>query len=250
MKNQTTNTAPRSLRDLIADDSFGLAFQTMAQYRAALLKHEATRPAASPGLPPCPHCGQVWHAASCEVISSTLPRKPAEVFAWAVVAENDNVIIWSKNRGQVESASKKYGRPIVPVIALSAAQQAAASGALDDTKRLNMIETVIHEQGYFYLHSNKPLRDHLGLNVGGGGAMREDLDDLMRRRGSATSAPGTPEAPKELPPLPTPTARLYSQNGYRRASVSAGKGEPLFAADQMRDYARAAQLNGGQGEGN
>lgn len=36
---------------------------------------------------------------------------------------------------------------------------------------------------------------------------------------------------------------MYMQNGYRRASVSAGKGEPLFAADQMRDYARAALAN-------
>jgi len=45
MTNQTTDAAPRSLRDLIADDSFGVAFQTMAQYRAALLKHDATHPA-------------------------------------------------------------------------------------------------------------------------------------------------------------------------------------------------------------
>lgn len=42
MTKQSTNTSQQSLRDLIADDSFGVAFQTMAQYRAALLKHDAT----------------------------------------------------------------------------------------------------------------------------------------------------------------------------------------------------------------
>jgi|GEM_PF-3912621 len=52
----------------------------------------------------------------------------AEAFAWAVFAENGNVIIWSKKRSEVEPASEKYGRPIVPVVALSAAQH-ADSGA-------------------------------------------------------------------------------------------------------------------------
>lgn len=50
----------------------------------------------------------------------------AKAFAWAVFAENGNVIIWSKNRVQVESASKEYGRPIVPVIALSVERRARA----------------------------------------------------------------------------------------------------------------------------
>lgn len=82
------------------------------------------------------------------------------------------------------------------------------------------------------------------------GALPEWLDPGYQVHVSSTapSTLGTPEAPRQLPPLPTPTARMYSQNGYRRASVSAGKGEPLFAADQMRDYARAAQLDGGQRE--
>lgn len=44
MTNRITNTAQRSLRDLIADDSFSVTFQTMAQYRAGLLKHDARHP--------------------------------------------------------------------------------------------------------------------------------------------------------------------------------------------------------------
>ena len=47
MMEQLANPAPRPLRDLIADDSFGVAFQTMAQYRAALLKHATTHAAVS-----------------------------------------------------------------------------------------------------------------------------------------------------------------------------------------------------------
>ena len=47
MTNQTTNPPKPTLRDLIANDSFGAAFQTMAQYRAALLKYEATHPSVS-----------------------------------------------------------------------------------------------------------------------------------------------------------------------------------------------------------
>jgi hypothetical protein len=97
MTKPTTTATPRSLRDVIADDSHAFTFQTSGQYRAALLNHE-----------PMEHTHH------------------AEAFAWAVFAKDDNVIIWSKNRAQVESASKEYGRPIVPVIALFAAEQGAA----------------------------------------------------------------------------------------------------------------------------
>ena len=100
MTKPSTTATQRSLREVIADDSHALTFQTSGLYRAALLKHE--------------------------------PMEHAEAFAWAVFAKDDNVIIWSKNRAQVESASKEYGRPIVPVIALFAAQQAAAPGALPE----------------------------------------------------------------------------------------------------------------------
>ena len=96
MTKSSITSTQRSLREVIADDSHALTFQTSGQYRAALLKHE-----------PMEHTHR------------------AEAFAWAVFAKDDNVIIWSKNRAQVESASKEYGRPIVPVIALSAAEQGA-----------------------------------------------------------------------------------------------------------------------------
>lgn len=97
MTKTSTTATQRSLREVIADDSHALTFQTSGQYRAALLKHE-----------PMEHTHH------------------AEAFAWAVFAKDDNVIIWSKNRAQVESASEEYRRPIVPVIALFAAEQGAA----------------------------------------------------------------------------------------------------------------------------
>jgi hypothetical protein len=97
MTKPSTTPTQRSLREVIADDSHALTFQTLGQYRAALLKHDVM-----------------------ELAQHT------EAFAWAVLAENNNVIIWSKNRAKVESASTKYGRPVLPVIALSVAQQAAA----------------------------------------------------------------------------------------------------------------------------
>lgn len=48
-------------------------------------------------------------------------------FAWAVFAENGNVIIWSRQRSQVEPVAAKYGRPVVPVISLPAAAAGAGS---------------------------------------------------------------------------------------------------------------------------
>ncbi|MDN4038685.1 hypothetical protein [Massilia sp. YIM B02443] len=43
-----------------------------------------------------------------------------------------------------------------------------------------------------------------------------------------------------LPPLPAASARAYVQNGYRRASVLSGPGEPLFTAEQYRQGQRDA----------
>jgi hypothetical protein len=62
---------------------------------------------------------KVIHAAFARRAKPEGEAPQAEAFAWAVLAENGNVIIWSKNRGQVEPVSKQYGRPVVPVIALS-----------------------------------------------------------------------------------------------------------------------------------
>lgn len=45
MTKQLTNTPQQSLRELIADDSYVAGFQTVGQYRAALLRHHATHPA-------------------------------------------------------------------------------------------------------------------------------------------------------------------------------------------------------------
>lgn len=43
----------------------------------------------------------------------------SEEFAWAAFADNGNVIIWSRRRDQVEPVAAKYGKPVVPVIAIS-----------------------------------------------------------------------------------------------------------------------------------
>ncbi|RZA05818.1 MAG: hypothetical protein EOP02_39000 [Proteobacteria bacterium] len=51
MTKQTTEPAPRSLCDLIADDSYIMAFQTTGQYRTALLQHART-PAVQQAIPP------------------------------------------------------------------------------------------------------------------------------------------------------------------------------------------------------
>ena len=107
-----------------------------------------TTPTASPELPDLDHLQKIaddidtegLFRTSCElreIINSLRRAHPegeapqGEAFAWAVLAENGNVIIWSKNRGQVEPVAKQYGRPVVPVIALSAAQH-AESGAQAD----------------------------------------------------------------------------------------------------------------------
>ena len=39
MTKQSANTLQQSLRDLIADDSYVMAFQTVGHYRKALLQH-------------------------------------------------------------------------------------------------------------------------------------------------------------------------------------------------------------------
>lgn len=114
-----------------------------------------------------------------------------EEFAWAVFAENGNVIIWSKNRAQVESSSKKYGRPIVPVIALSAAQQAAAPGASESLPALTPAQRHADEL-LVMLQRVRKVDERAGYQT--------DLTDAVAallEKVAATSAPGTPEAPKE-----------------------------------------------------
>jgi len=44
MTKQSTNTPQQSLRALIADDAYVAGFQTVAQYRAALLRHNYMPP--------------------------------------------------------------------------------------------------------------------------------------------------------------------------------------------------------------
>ena len=55
-------------------------------------------------------------------------------FAWAAFADNGNVIIWSRQRSQVEPVAAKYGKPVVPVIALP--PSAAGAGSEQDERVL------------------------------------------------------------------------------------------------------------------
>lgn len=61
------------------------------------------------------------------------------------------------------------------------ARQATASmpREVTDTQRLDMIGALVDEQGFVYLHRNRPRG--LGLNTSGEN-LREDLDGLMQRR--------------------------------------------------------------------
>lgn len=163
MTKQSTTPPKLALRDLIANNSFAAAFQTTGQYRAALLKHDATE--------------RVQHA---------------ESFAWAVFAENGNVIIWSKNREQVEIASAKYGRPVVPVIALSAAQQAVVPGKMLAILR-DVHDTLSSESDSDIDHFEDDEEEREGAPVQY--AARKVMEVMDMLRAAASSAPGTPEAP-------------------------------------------------------
>lgn len=196
MTKPSTNAMQRSLREVIADDSHALTFQTAGQYRAALLKHE-----------PMEHTHH------------------AEAFAWAVFAKDDNVIIWSKNRAQVESASKEYGRPIVPVIALFASEQGAAPVPPTHCDPAEGFYAKCREQERSALDAQQPappgallavLRDvHDTLSSESDSDIDHFEDDEKEREGApvqyaarkvmevmdmlkatATSSPGTQEAPK------------------------------------------------------
>ncbi|MEG0040863.1 MAG: hypothetical protein RR775_09925 [Massilia sp.] len=167
MTTLTTTPTPRSLRDVIADDSYALMFQTSGQYRAALLRHDAMERA-----------------------------QHADAFAWAVFAENGNVIIWSKSRDQVEQASTKYRRPVVPVIALYTAQQAAAPCSLEDLLPPLGVRNDRDMLNYLMVAFNNEIgncelcgHSESTKNMDSAGFLREYL-------AAAPSTPGTPEVPK------------------------------------------------------
>lgn len=163
MTKQLTNPPKMALRELIANNSFAATFQTIRQYRAALLKHDATERA-----------------------------QHAESFAWAVFAENGNVIIWSKNREQVEIASAEYGRPVVPVIALSAAQQTAAPGTLLAILR-DVHDTLSSETDSDIDHFEDDEEEREGAPVQY--AARKVMEVVDMLKAAVSTAPGLLDAP-------------------------------------------------------
>lgn len=53
--------------------------------------------------------------AEATVKALTILKPEPKRFAWAALADNGNVIIWSLSRAEVEPVAAKYGRPVVPV---------------------------------------------------------------------------------------------------------------------------------------
>lgn len=144
-----------------------------------------------PGYPKA--LGGLFSAITAHVRKPEGEAPQAEAFAWAVLAENGNVIIWSKNRGQVEPVAKQYGRPVVPVVALSAAHH-AESGAqagehCDHPAFLKIMDDILTPQGMAKFNAD----ESVNLN-------REFASEIFRaglaaQSQGAHSAPGTPEAP-------------------------------------------------------
>jgi hypothetical protein len=54
------------------------------------------------------------------------------------------------------------------------------SDHLKDTVRLNFIEKIVKDEGYLYLHNNKPRYELSGLHIFN--SLRKSLDDLAERR--------------------------------------------------------------------
>lgn len=52
-----------------------------------------------------------------------LLKREYQTFAWAALAKNGNVIIWSRQRTEIEAVAARYGRPVVPVVAISVGGQ-------------------------------------------------------------------------------------------------------------------------------
>ena len=311
-----TNMTLQAVRQLIANDSYAITFQSIEQYRASLLRHfdslvegpavlhadSGAQATASIGDDPGFRAAAVRYAKA--KLSETPDRwkllvAAADAFAAAQpqgaqavdgeLTDDDKRLVargmerWRKGLASecrlppigwhctradghegpcaAHRAKPEYGpdtpprlrRPDESVadyrIAMGwakpdeRAQQAAAPGALLAILR-DVHDTLASESDSDIDHFENDDEEREGAPVQYAARKVMEVMDILKA--AAPSAAGTLEPLRELPPLPTPMARMYSQNGYRRASVSAGKGEPLFAADQMRDYARAAQLDGGQ----
>ena len=71
-----------------------------------------------------------------------------ETFAWAAFAENGNVIIWSRRRCEVAPIAARYGRPVVPVIALDV-RPAGADNHAAKPKQLRFMELLAQAEAIF-----------------------------------------------------------------------------------------------------
>lgn len=71
-----------------------------------------------------------------------------ETFAWAAFAENGNVIIWSRRRDEVDPVAAKYGRPVVPVIALDV-RPAGGSNIGTNAQQLRFMELLAQAEAIF-----------------------------------------------------------------------------------------------------
>lgn len=102
-----------------------------------------------------------------------VPVKATHSMAWEIMlahrADGDDIRI-------AEDAWARAVRkaPAAPTAAIAEADA-------KDAARLDLIESVIGELGYFYLHANKPRFELVGLGVVAGG-LRKALDELAERR--------------------------------------------------------------------
>jgi hypothetical protein len=85
---------------------------------------------------------------SQENASASTGADTTETFAWAAFAENGNVIIWSRRRDKVEPVAAKYGRPVVPVIALDI-RPAGASRVGANGRKPRFIELLAEAEAIF-----------------------------------------------------------------------------------------------------
>lgn len=80
--------------------------------------------------------------------SASAGDEATETFAWAAFAENGNVIIWSRRRCEVDLVAARYGRLVMPVIALDV-RPAGASNKAATPKQLRFMELLAQAQAIF-----------------------------------------------------------------------------------------------------
>ncbi|WP_312514964.1 hypothetical protein [Massilia sp.] len=199
-----TNLTLQAVRQLIANDSYAVTFQSIEQYRATLLRHfdslvDGAPPFATGGVVP----GALYLAGESlqplPAHAETGPRGAAVTLDEAVYALD---LVVNKMHVPGLSGQRAF--------------------ALDVLKRAEAPAGVLANAAWVHMSDQRDYK----------------LAELLA---TAPSAPGTPEAPI-LPQQSDMDA--YANSGYHRFMTF-----DAFKAFRADCAARAAQLDGGQGEG-